>query len=484
MQVKPGDTNVTTYFAMRLTADGKAATGLTPSDFDLQYVRSGAVPVAKVDMVALAATNTAHTDNRGIEIDATDQPALYRVDWPDAAFATGVREVVLSVKVATAFTEHLRVELEGPMDAIWDEVLTGGTHNVTNSAGRRLRQIQEAGGYTNGFVYIDTVNGTAGTTNFENGVDIKDVDSIGDANTIATSIGLSRFNIAPGSSITLAATQQNQEFVGLGWTLALGGRDTAGTHFSGADVSGTCTGASETHFDHCEVGTVTCGLAHFDDCDLTGTITLTAAGTYFFDHCSHAGTAVIDFGSSVGNTTVHIHDYHGALTIKNMGQTGTDVLHFSSSNGKLTLDNTNTGGTKNLNGTFDISDSSTGQTTNDAGAILTRVPAALSGGNMKSDVVAIGGSSTSADKLEEGAEALVIGEVNDASASTTVFVIQVTGDTISSVNDFYNGRIITFTSGNLLQQATDITAYNGTTKAVTVTALTAAPDDNSQIVIS
>ena len=60
MHVVGGADNVTTYFALRLTADGKAATGLTISGIDLQYVRSGDTPVAKVDAVALAATNTAH----------------------------------------------------------------------------------------------------------------------------------------------------------------------------------------------------------------------------------------------------------------------------------------------------------------------------------------------------------------------------------------------------------------------------------------
>ena len=111
MIVAPGSTDVTTYFSLRLTATGLEATGLTITNFDLQYVRSGAAPAAKVDATALAATDSAHGDNQAIEIDATDQPGLYRVDWPDAAFAAGVREVILSVKVATAFTEHLRVEL-------------------------------------------------------------------------------------------------------------------------------------------------------------------------------------------------------------------------------------------------------------------------------------------------------------------------------------------------------------------------------------
>ena len=111
MIVAPGSTNVTTYFLLRLTATGLEATGLPITNIDLQYVRSGAAPSAKVDATALAATDSAHGDNQAIEINATNQPGLYRVDWPDAAFAAGVREVILTVKVATAFTEHLRVEL-------------------------------------------------------------------------------------------------------------------------------------------------------------------------------------------------------------------------------------------------------------------------------------------------------------------------------------------------------------------------------------
>ena len=111
MIVAPGSTDVSTYFSFRFTASGLEATALTITTMDLQYVRSGAAPSAKVDATALAATDSAHGDNQAIEIDATDQPGLYRVDWPDAAFASGVREVVLTVKVATAFTEHLRVTL-------------------------------------------------------------------------------------------------------------------------------------------------------------------------------------------------------------------------------------------------------------------------------------------------------------------------------------------------------------------------------------
>jgi hypothetical protein len=149
MDVFAGSTDVTTYFALTLAADGTNATGLTITDLDLQYVRSGAVPVAKVDAVALAAADTAHTDNRAIEIDATDQPGLYRVDWPDAAFASGVREVILSVKHTTCKTEHLRVNLtpspaklssDGLDLVLVESSITPGA-GLTNDTGTQLASI-------------------------------------------------------------------------------------------------------------------------------------------------------------------------------------------------------------------------------------------------------------------------------------------------------------------------------------------------------
>ncbi len=127
MKVTPGSTDVTTYFAMVAT-DGSDATALTITDFDLQYVRSGSTPVAKVDATALGATNSAHSDNTAIEVDATDQPGLYRVDWPDAAFAAGVREVVLTVKCTGTRASHLRVELETTQTGDSYAIVSSGTH--------------------------------------------------------------------------------------------------------------------------------------------------------------------------------------------------------------------------------------------------------------------------------------------------------------------------------------------------------------------
>lgn len=98
------------------------------------------------------------------------------------------------------------------------------------------------------------------------------------------------------------------------------------------------------------------------------------------------------------------------------------------------------------------------------------------------NMIQISGDATAANNLEEGATAIVVSAVNDpgGAATTSVFITDLT----EATNDHYKGRIITFTTGNLLGQSSDITAYNGTTKAITCTALTDTPADNDEFVIT
>ena len=110
-QIKKNSADVTDYFFILDATDGSPETGVTITDLDLQYVRNGAAPSAKVDATALAATDSAHSDNKAIEIDATDQPGLYRVDWPDAAFATGVDQVILTVNGTGFQPAHKEIQL-------------------------------------------------------------------------------------------------------------------------------------------------------------------------------------------------------------------------------------------------------------------------------------------------------------------------------------------------------------------------------------
>ena len=218
--------------------------------------------------------------------------------------------------------------------AIMDRLLTGSTHNVTNSLAARIRNLQEFGDYDGGAIWIDTVNGSAGTTDYENGTAFNPVDNMADANTLAASLGLSRFQIAPASVITLATSQIGQVFNGNNWTLALGGQDISGTHFFGASaVTGIGTGSSMVDFHDCFTGDCTLPPSHFIACGLGGTITIGSAGDFIFDSChSHiagASTPIIDMGAAIGNVNLSMADYQNGIEIQNLNSTGTDLLSIS-----------------------------------------------------------------------------------------------------------------------------------------------------------
>ena len=95
------------------------------------------------------------------------------------------------------------------------------------------------------------------------------------------------------------------------------------------------------------------------------------------------------------------------------------------------------------------------------------------------DVGAIDGSTTAAARLSDSAETMVLGAAITGTLSTT----EMSTDLTEATDDHYNGRVIIWTSGVLVNQATDITDYNGTTKALTYTATTEAPSNGDTFII-
>ena len=113
--------------------------------------------------------------------------------------------------------------------------------------------------------------------------------------------------------------------------------------------------------------------------------------------------------------------------------------------------------------------------------IQARVPATLTaGGNMKSDVLAINGSTDSASNLQKST--ITILQATATGGTTTTIT---TTDIAEATADHMNGRIVIFTSGTLQYQATDITDYSfsGGTATLTVTALTEAPTTEDFVVV-
>jgi hypothetical protein len=244
-------------------------------------------------------------------------------------------------------------------EGVWDRVLTGATHNVATSAGRRLRGIQEFQGYENGTIWIDTVNGTAGTVDYENGTVENPVNTLADALTIAASLNMTRFTIVNGSTITLASATTNKVFFGINWTLVLNGQDISGSAFIGAHVSGIASGVgTEQTFKQCHLGAIThIKETHMLECGILGTQTVGEAGDYFFDRCHSAiaGTAtwVFDFGAAIGNTNLNLRNYSGGVQLENMGDTGVDTASIEG-RGQI-IEGTCTGGTIAARGLFTTS---------------------------------------------------------------------------------------------------------------------------------
>lgn len=132
MRINPGATDVSLYFMLRDDATRAPKTGITITDIDLVYIRFGAAAAAKGDATALGAVDAAHADNKAIEVAGTYYEGMYRVDFPDAAFAAGADGVILTVVCAGCEDAHMEVELTEP------EV------NVTKIDGSA---VQQAGGY-------------------------------------------------------------------------------------------------------------------------------------------------------------------------------------------------------------------------------------------------------------------------------------------------------------------------------------------------
>jgi hypothetical protein len=107
------------------------------------------------------------------------------------------------------------------------------------------------------------------------------------------------------------------------------------------------------------------------------------------------------------------------------------------------------------------------------------LPSALVGGRIDADMGAISTSTDAADKLEASAETIESGAATATTLTTTTMSTNLT----EATDNHYTGRVIIWTSGVLLRQATDITAYTGSTKLLTFTAVTEAPANTDTFVI-
>ena len=197
------------------------------------------------------------------------------------------------------------------------------------------------GGYDGARVYVDTVNGVAGTQKGVNGTSTNPVDNLTDAYTIAANEMISAFEIEPGSLATLPADSTARRFFGRNYTILLNGADINESFFEGAILSGIATGgANAPVFFLCGFAAVTMPPANGNECSFFGRFTMGSAGAFTFGASSElvAGAFVIDYGVALNASTFALQGWTGGnVEIENAGA-GTGTYKFDmNGTGDLTI---------------------------------------------------------------------------------------------------------------------------------------------------
>lgn len=106
--IKKGAASQSVYFEFldSTSTTGGRKTGLVynTSSLTAYYVRNQGSATA-ITLATLAAANSAWSSGGFKEVDATNMPGVYRLDVPDAAFATGVDDVTITMKGATGMAQ-------------------------------------------------------------------------------------------------------------------------------------------------------------------------------------------------------------------------------------------------------------------------------------------------------------------------------------------------------------------------------------------
>lgn len=176
-------------------------------------------------------------------------------------------------------------------------------------------------GYSDGAVWVKAT-GVSGTTPYINGV-ADNPCPWADAVVIAAALGLSRFRVVSGESVTLAAGSSESVVIGKNWSLDLNGQDVTDAYVDGARVSGvgTSTG-SAVIMEHCGLGAVSLPACRLYQCGIgraSGAFSASQAGQFNLIDCFSlipgAGTPSLDFSGTGATTGINIRRWSGGSNI-------------------------------------------------------------------------------------------------------------------------------------------------------------------------
>jgi hypothetical protein len=151
MILKKGSTDKSVYLRIIDSTDGTPETGVVfnTSGIDLWYRREGAAKTS-ITEATLAALTTAHTDGGFLHVG----DGVYRLDVPDAAWATGANQVVICGTVTGMIVKEVVVQL---VDVDFNDAVRGGMTALPNAAAAA----------TGGLPTVDSTNSVKIQTRFK-----------------------------------------------------------------------------------------------------------------------------------------------------------------------------------------------------------------------------------------------------------------------------------------------------------------------------
>lgn len=330
--VKKGSTDRSVVVTILDSTDGTPETGVVynTAGIDLWYRREGAA-VTSITEATLASLTAAHTDGGFLAISHGE----YRLDLPDAAYATGANYVDFGGTVTGMVVIGGRVRL---VDYDLEDSVRLGLTALPNAAADAAGglPISDAGGLDldaiyekaklasyigpNGIgVYIDsgaantnTVFGTDGT--FDNPVSTPAA-----ARTIADAMGINRYYLEGNSDTTLGATHADWEFYGIGSvrdnTLNFGSSDVSRSKFHNLSLEGTQGGTGRIEAVDCALQDPGAGVSTFNihglRCGIVDDITLdTSDDNVLIDSYSlvaGTGTPIVRASGAAGTLVMNGH---------------------------------------------------------------------------------------------------------------------------------------------------------------------------------
>ena len=218
---------------------------------------------------------------------------------------------------------------------------------------------------------------------------------------------------------------------------------------------------------------------------------MTDTGNYRFINCQSGVAVGVSplFTLSTGVIAAEFRRWSGGISFA--GISADDVISVGGEIEIIDLGSPS-GGLVEIYGTYEAIINPGSATVNISGAILggdvntilNNQPSnfsllAISGtGVANSNVSEIAGDATAATNLKSSTETMITGLTTGIPTTTNIPT-----NLTETVDNQFGGRVFILRTGTFARQAVEITAYNGTTKTLTVNALTGAPAASDAFVI-